>query len=234
MGGGAAADSRAGTILAPPTPSGSEPVNDIFRRLAAMPFRIRDQRWLGSLAVAGSLALMAPQAAAGHSELKSSEPGDGATIPSPFSGPVVLTFSDHLADGSKAVLIGPDGSIVATATVEASAPTMTFMLSSPLAAGAYQVQWTSIGDDGDLLRGIVRFTVAAAPSSAPSSEPSASGPGTSFPSPTATGAAATPAPSPTSSTGTGATGSEVLLPIAIALVVATAGALYLVRRNRPA
>ena len=59
------------------------------------------------------------------------------------------------------------GSTVASATVDANAMTMTFTLTSPLPAGAYQVKWVSIADDGDVLRQpTCTFTVAAAAASA--------------------------------------------------------------------
>jgi methionine-rich copper-binding protein CopC len=192
------------------------------------------RRSLAGIAAAAVLLLLLPLSASAHSELKTSDPVDGASVPSPFSGPVVLTFSEALADGSKADLVGPDGSTVATAAIDATAATMTFSLASALAPGAYQVKWTSIAGDGDLLRGIVTFSVAAA---APSSTPEASTAPTNPPGAASTVGAATPAASPAASSDTGSgsgTGSDVILPIVIALIVAAAGAFYLFRRNRPA
>ncbi len=49
---------------------------------------------------------------------------------------------------------------------------MTIDLPSSLAAGDYSVEWVSIADDGDLLRGTVAFTVAAG--SSPSAAATAS------------------------------------------------------------
>lgn len=172
-----------------------------------MPLPIRHRRFLGVLAAAALLVLVLPLSVSAHSDLKSSDPAEGATVPSPFTGPVVLTFTEHLADGSKADLIGPDGSTVATATIDAGAATMTFTLTSALAPGDYQAKWTSIADDGDLLRGIAKFSVAAGPSP-------------------------TPAPSDASNAAGG--GSDVILPIVIVLIIVAAGAFYLIRRNRPA
>ena len=161
---------------------------------------------LAAAAVSTLLALLLPPAATAHSELVSANPADGSSVASPFSGPIVLTFSEHLADGSRADLVAANGSVVASATLHAAAPSLTFALGSPLAPGAYQVKWTSIADDGDLLRGIVTFSVAGA---------------------------AGPAASPTTSGDAGGA-SDVVLPIAIVLLVAAAGAFYLFRRNRPA
>jgi methionine-rich copper-binding protein CopC len=167
------------------------------------------RRALAGTVAAVLLVLLLPLSATAHSDLERSDPAQGTTVPSPFVGPVVLTFSEALADGSKADLIGPDGTTVATATIDAAA-TMMFSPASALAPGAYQVEWTSIADEGDLLRGNLAFSVTAA---------------------TSAEVAATPGPTPASSNGTG---GEVVLPIVIALILAAAGAFYLVRRNRPA
>jgi methionine-rich copper-binding protein CopC len=178
------------------------------------------RRWLGCLAVAALQVLVATASVSAHSELVSAIPAEGATVPSPFTGPIALTFSEHLAAGSEADLVGPDGSTVSPATVDPGAKTMTFALPTPLVPGAYRVEWTSIADDGDLLRGIVRFTVG--PGTTP--EPSIAA------TPSAT--AATPA---TSDPGTsGGAGSDVVLPIIIVFGIVAAGGFYLLRRNRPA
>jgi methionine-rich copper-binding protein CopC len=198
----------------------------------------RDRRRPALVAlVAAFLVLLLPSSASAHADLQSSEPAQGATVPFPFSGPVVLTFTESLAVGSKADLYGPGHQLVASATIDAG--TMTIPTSGALPAGDYTVEWVSIADDGDLLRGTLAFTVAAAaspstpptPSAAPSVEPS--GEPTSAPS-APSASAATPSPTPGPAEGTSGTGSDVILPIVIALLVAVAGAFYLVRRNRPA
>lgn len=200
------------------------------------PTRRRRRRSLVFASIAILVALLVPPSVSAHAELQSSDPAQGATVPSPFSGPVVLTFTESLAVGSKADLYGPGHQLVASATIDAG--TMTIPMSGALAPGDYTVEWVSIADDGDLLRGTVAFTVAAAASPAPSSEPPASASAeststaTSSPSAAAT-AAASPAPSSATPGDTGS-GSDVILPIVIALIVAAAGAYFLVRRNRPA
>ncbi len=81
--------------------------------------------------VAASVAvLLVPGLVSAHSELVSSAPASGATVPSPYTGPIVLTFSEHLATGSKADLVDPTGATVACATVDATAMTMTFTLTT--------------------------------------------------------------------------------------------------------
>jgi methionine-rich copper-binding protein CopC len=188
------------------------------------------------LAIATAV-LLVPGIAAAHSELVTAVPASGSTVPTPFSGPIVLTFSEHLASGSKADLVGTSGATLASATVDANAMTMTFTLTAPLDPGAYEVRWVSIADDGDLLRQpVVTFTVAPAASSSPipSTAPSAAT------SPTATTTASpvasiAPTPAPSNPGTPAGSGSDVIVPIIAALIVLAAGAAYLLsRRNRPA
>jgi methionine-rich copper-binding protein CopC len=211
-----------------------------------MMLHIRLLRWPAVALSASMLLTLLPGIAQAHSELVSSVPAQGAIVPSPFTGPIVLTFSEHLADGSKADLVGPGGTTIAAASVDATAMTMTFTLPSALDPGAYEVRWVSIADDGDVLRQpIVKFTVAAAPSASPppSASPTA-GPTTSAaPSASAVASAtstSTSAPSvgatAAASAGGDTSGStgDVVLPIVVALIVLVAGAAYLLsRRNRP-
>lgn len=196
---------------------------------------------VSAVLMAASLAiLLVPGLVSAHSELVSSTPASGATVPSPYAGPIVLTFSEHLATGSKADLVDATGATVASATVDPNAMTMTITLTTPLTPGAYQVKWVSIADDGDVLRQpIVTFKVVAAatPSQSaggadsPSAAPSVSAAPTTAPTSTAT-AAPTPAPSPDPTESGG--GSDVVVPIIVALIVLGAGAAYLLtRRNRP-
>jgi methionine-rich copper-binding protein CopC len=182
------------------------------------------------------LVVLAPPPTIAHSDLQSSDPASGAEVPSPFSGPITLTFTEALAVGSKADLYGAGHQLVASATIEAG--TMTIAPTTTLAPGQYSVEWVSIADDGDLLRGTVAFIVAAAPSASaiatsPPSSSSSAAP-TNAPGAAATGASPSPTASPAPSDQTGGTGGDVVLPIVIALILAAAGAFYLVRRNRPA
>jgi methionine-rich copper-binding protein CopC len=198
-------------------------------------------RRLATLAAVASLAvLLLPGLAAAHSELVNAVPAANAVVPSPYTGPIVLTFSEHLASGSKADLVDASGATVASATVDANAMTMTFTLTTPLAPGGYEVRWVSIADDGDLLRQpVVPFTVAAgaspSPSAVASTQPSASA-ATPASSSAVTSVVPTVAPSP-SAAGNDPSGSggDVVIPIVVALIILGAGAAYLLtRRNRPA
>jgi methionine-rich copper-binding protein CopC len=182
------------------------------------------------------VALLVPASVSAHADLQSSDPAQGATVPSPFSGPVVLTFTESLAVGSKADLYGPGHQPVASATIDAG--TMTIATSGALTPGDYTVEWVSIADDGDLLRGTVAFTVAPPASPPPSSAPPASAsaePTSAATNPPTAAATTAVSPAPSSATsGANGSGGDVILPIVIALIVAAAGAFYLVRRSRPA
>jgi methionine-rich copper-binding protein CopC len=202
-----------------------------------MMLHIRVRRLAALIASAALVVMLLPGPAAAHSELVSSVPAQGATVPSPFTGPIVLTFSEHLAKGSKADLLGPDGASIAKATVDAAAMTMTFALTDTLDPGAYQIQWLSIADDGDLLRQpIIKFTVAPAPTPSPTPVPSVEPSATTAPTaPPATAIPTTgPTPAPSAAGDPAGSSGDVVLPIIVALIILVAGAAYLLsRRNRP-
>jgi hypothetical protein len=141
-------------------------------------------------------------------------------------------------DGSTLVVKLVGGGTVAEGGVD---PTddkrMVATPTSPLGSGSYQVEWTTnSAEDNEVARGTWTFTVAvAAPSPAPSVTAAASAVPTasvSVPPSAIASVPATPVPSADgSSTGSG---SDVILPIIIALIVLGAGAAYLlIRRNRP-
>lgn len=195
---------------------------------------------LAGLIAGALLAITIPAVVIAHTELETSTPADASTVESRFEGPVVLTFTETLADGSEADLIGPDGAAVASAAVDGPDATMTFTLTAPLDRGQYEVRWTGVGEDGHVERGTLGFTVAPAP---PTPEPTPELAATASASPTAAAETLPPAtvepsvsasPSP-SVDGSGASGGgDVILPIIVALLVVGAGGVYLLtRRNRP-
>ncbi len=105
------------------------------------------------LLLAVPLAVMLlPGVATAHSDLVSSDPVQGAVVPSPYSGPIVLTFSEHLSSGSMADLVDSAGATLAKAVVDPAAKTMTFTLTSPLAPGA----WLHLVQGGSLAAATVR------------------------------------------------------------------------------
>jgi copper resistance protein C len=194
-------------------------------------------RRVAAFLLAFPLAVMLlPGLAAAHSDLVSSDPAQGAVVPSPYSGPIVLTFSEHLASGSMADLVDSAGTTAAKAVVDPNSKTMTFTLTTPLAPGAWQVRWVSIADDGDVLRQpIIIFTVAPAPSSSADASAVTSAEPSPTTAPPSVSPSAVPSPSPSgggSTTGSG--GGDVILPIIVALIIVGASAAYLLtRRPRP-
>lgn len=187
------------------------------------------------LVVAATLALMLPAAVAAHTELETATPAAGSTVDSPFDGPIRLTFSEELADGSKADLLDPGGDVVASATVDGPAAEMSFALDSALDPGDYEIEWTGVAVDGHVERGTIEFTVATSPPSptpTPEPEPTASAAPAAPPAePTPS---ASPLPTPTPAEPGTSSASDVVLPIFFALLIVTIGAAYLLsRRGRP-
>ncbi|HEX5148773.1 MAG TPA: copper resistance protein CopC [Candidatus Limnocylindrales bacterium] len=201
---------------------------------------IRPRHVLAGVALAALVAFWVPAIVAAHAELETSTPADGATVPSPFAGPIVMTFSSALADGSKAELFGSFGKLIASATVDGPGATMTIALTEPLAPATYEVKWVTVADDGDLERGTFSFTVAQASTTpSPSASPPVASATASATQATASSATTslTPSAAPSLSPADGGAssgGGDVVIPILAALVIVGAGAVYLLgRRNRP-
>lgn len=190
--------------------------------------------------VAGlTTVLLVPAAAAAHADLVSSSPADNAIIIAPYDGPIVLTFSEPLAEGSKAELFGAGLPICngCAALPDPDHPNqISFGLEGALEPGDYTIQWTSVAEDGDVERGIVHFTVVLPPptatppdatrSLAPTNGPTA----TPIPTARASEPSASSAPSAESDGGAGG-GADVLLPIAVVGLLIGGGLAFLLRRR---
>jgi methionine-rich copper-binding protein CopC len=186
-----------------------------------------------ALTAAVLLLLALPSAVAAHSEFVSGTPKNGATVQ---SGPIdiVGNFSEMLDPKSHMELRDASGGVVARAAVDGDQ--MRIGLEG-LQPGVYEVRWTSVAEDGDVLRnqpGDWTFTVAAAspspPSAAPSSSAAASAPASARPSVVVTAAPSASAPPGTT---TGSSSGDVLLPIVAALVVVALLGGLLLRRRTP-
>ena len=199
---------------------------------APLPGRGRPVSVLAAFAFIAALA--APSAVLGHAELDTMTPATGSTVTA-APAQIVATFTEPLDPAkSSLVLVTSGGAQVASGGVVAAddAKKMTLALPS-LAAGAYEIRWTTASAlDGDLDRGTTTFTYApaapsASPSSAASATPVASAAATPSPS-----IAATVAPSPS---GTGqpasASTSDLLIPIVVAVIL-VAGLGYWLLRGR--
>jgi methionine-rich copper-binding protein CopC len=200
------------------------------------------------LILAASFAALAfPGLALADTELKTASPADKSTATTPVEV-VSGTFTEPLkADGSSLVVKDAAGATVAKGTVDAAdAKLMIATPATPLDNGTYAVAWTAIAADGHVNRGKWSFTVAVAPTAAPTpiataaptAQPSAAPTTAPIASPTSVAVTHAPsiAPTPAPSADGGMTGSgaDAVLPIIVALIVLGAGAAYLLtRRNRP-
>jgi copper resistance protein C len=193
-----------------------------------------------SLLAAIALAVLLPSVVVAHAELDTPTPADKSTVTQPVTV-VSGTFTQRVkVDGSSLVVKVVGGGTVATGGVDPSDDrTMVATPATALGSGSYRVEWTTISlDDGELARGTWTFVVEVAPTPSPTPLPTAAPTAAPTPSPTSVPAtpAATVGPTPIPSAGgdTTGSGSDVILPIVVALVVLGGGAAYLLtRRNRP-
>jgi copper resistance protein C len=190
------------------------------------------------VAVAAISLTFAPCAAA-HSELVSSSPAAGETVVG--SPPTITaTYSETLdPDGSSLILVDPGGTDVAHGGVASGAGDTKDMSIDPvpqLAPGVYMVKSTTkSAEDGDVDRTTWQFRVVAPPPS----PTTATTPGASAAATSSATATTTPtpvvSPSPTAAPGpSSGGGSDVVLPIIVALAIVTlVGAVLLTRGRRP-
>lgn len=176
-----------------------------------------------------TVLVLVPAGVLAHSELKIAVPADGSTVTG-TPPEIVLTFTAALNPTKSSITLnGPDGTEIAKAGVDPVNNTVMRLTPPPLAPGAFQVRWTSTSTDGDILRGVVHFTVIAAtpsPTASPTAAASASPPPTPSPS---RPPSSSPSASPTGPGTTTSSSSDVLLPILAALVVLAVLGGWLVR-----
>jgi methionine-rich copper-binding protein CopC len=199
--------------------------------LVRLPFR----RVAALISMAALAIVLLPGLATAHADLVTATPADNSTVAPPVAE-VSGVYSEAMSPNGSSILVkDASGATVAQGTVDPAKDTrMVATPATPLGSGAYTVQWTSVALDGHLLRGTWVFTVAVAPTVAPTPVASAA------PSAVATASAAAPSPStgptpvPSAAGTTGNDPGDVALPILVALIVLGAGAAYLLsRRNRP-
>lgn len=138
-------------------------------------------RLMKALAVALLVGLLVPAAAAAHADLERSIPEAGAEIDA-VPAQIELWFSEELAEGSTAEIVGPDGERVDNedAAIDLFDPDrkhMTVTLKPGLMAGTYTVNWTTVsGEDDDTHSGSFAFTLTsdATPVASPIASPEAS------------------------------------------------------------
>ena len=129
--------------------------------------------------------LVAPAVLA-HAQLRSSDPADGATLPT--TDAVTLTFNEDInADFVQVTVSGPAGDPVAAGDPVVAGPVVTQPV-APTAAGAHTVTFRVVSADGHPVSGSIAFTLTAPagttdaePSEPQTSESQASEPQTSEP-----------------------------------------------------
>ena len=180
------------------------------------------------------VALALPAVAAAHAELERVAPDADATVegtPTEISA----TFSEALDPDSALSLRDASGTEIAKGGLDPADPARLVIDPVPeLAAGAYEVRWTSVTDDGHVERDTWSFQVtAAAPSPTPSATSAPSATVAQTPSPTiAPSPTLAPSPSADGGASTGDT-SDAIVPIIVALaLVALVGSFLLTRRGR--
>ncbi len=175
-----------------------------------------------------------------HADLVTADPADGAVLTvAPTT--ITLTFSEALdATKSSVALISGYGT-VATGKVSGDGTVMTLgplvQDGRPLGPGGYEIRWTSVAADGDVLRGTLTFTVSEPTPMPATPEPSTVATERPAPTPAVTSTTA-PMPAPTrapdGATPVTTSTADALVPIVAGLVaVAAIGALVL-RRSRKA
>jgi len=152
---------------------------------------------VAALVVLFTVVLGAPAALA-HTSLQKSTPAAGASLAVPPTE-VSLTFGEAVRLPASPIRVaGPEGAVWTVGQATVTEATVTAPVTATGPAGPYTLNWQVISDDGDTIRGTVRFTLTApaAPVVAPASPP-----GTVAATPAPATAAATPAAVPSAPAG---------------------------------
>jgi hypothetical protein len=182
------------------------------------------------------VALAFPASIAAHSELESTTPEDGAVL-SAAPAEIVLTFDAPLnTSRSSVTLHDASGTQIAKGGVDPADDTVMRLTPPPMDPGEYEIRWTSVSEDGDLLRDTLHFELTAPPSAPPTPSPTTAPSEAPSEAPTPSPApSVAPSPSPSADGTPSATTTDVLVPIVAALaVVLLLGAWLLRNRARGA
>jgi len=177
-------------------------------------------------------ALLGAPAALAHTSLQKSTPAAGASLAAP-PAEVSLTFGEAVRLPAGPIRVaGPGGAVWTVGQATVTGATVTAPVTATGPAGPYTLTWQVISDDGDTIRGTVRFTLTApaAPVVAPASPP-----GTVAAAPPPVTAAATPAAVPSAPAAPAADDGGVpgwLWALGGAAVLAVAAGVVVARRAR--
>lgn len=113
-------------------------------------------------AVAAALCLIVFTAgpALAHTELKTSAPANGATVATAPTT-VSLTFGEAVTLPANPITVtGPDNATWTVGKATVTDATVTAPVTATGPAGAYTMNWQVISDDGDTIKGTVKFTLS--------------------------------------------------------------------------
>jgi methionine-rich copper-binding protein CopC len=140
------------------------------------------RRLSAALLLAGTALLATAAPALAHTELKSSDPAKGASLPS-APQQITLTFNEAVQSVGVDIKIGGPGGAqwnvhqpvvkggVVTAVVKGGVVTAVVVPSGP--AGDYTIAWRVFADDGDAISGKIPFKLTSAAVAVPSTTPPA-------------------------------------------------------------
>jgi copper resistance protein C len=194
-------------------------------------------RRVATLIVAATFAfLLVPDLVVAHGELDTPTPADKSTLTTAVTE-VSGTFTQRIkVDGSALVVKLVGGGTVAEGGVDLdNDKRMVATPTSPLGTGSYQVEWTTnSAEDNEVARGTWTFTVAVVATPSPTVAVSAAASVAPTTPPATPPPSVVPTPVPSADGSPTGSGSDVILPIVVALIVLGLGAAYLLsRRNRP-
>ncbi len=205
--------------------------------------RIRAWSALALAVLLGVLGLLVAGPAQAHSDLRSSDPADGATLAT-APATVSFTFNEPLLDQGNAITVTEVASgqrlTMGPAQVDGELVSVSWPEVSP--AGEYRAAYRVVSADGHPINGTIAFTVAQAAGSAPAPAATASpatgqavGGQSPAPDPMGPAEAASPVPvgAPAESDDGGGSGPLVLLvALGVAIVLGAVGGALFMRRAR--
>lgn len=112
-----------------------------------------------ALALAALLVITLPVWA--HTELVSTEPAAGATVPAGLRE-LSLTFNEDIDPASRLVVYAEEFQAVSGVSTGVEGAVLHALFTSALGEGVYTVQWTAIGTDGHPVEGSYQFAVSPA------------------------------------------------------------------------
>ena len=130
-------------------------------------------RLLAATVAAGLALLLGAAPAVAHTRLESSDPADKSSVDTAPES-VSLTFNEDIsAELASISVVGPDGTNYATGPVSTAGGQVSTAVSPLGPAGAYEIGYRVVSDDGHPVQGKLTFTLttpgpaASAPTAAP-------------------------------------------------------------------